>query len=238
MLATHQLKIIEDRHKRSYQPHRKGGSTSSEGISKLAAFAIPAHYPKGTILFVEGQPTRGVFILHSGRVKLFTSSAGGKNFILGFANPGEILGLAGTVSGAPYEAWAEATELTQTGFVQREHFVDILRCHGELAMQVAIHLGNSYRSAIAGARMMVLSRSASQKLAKFLLDWCESNRPFQDETVAQFVLTHEEISQVIGTSRETVTRLLSGFKKRGLIQWKGCNLVLTDKAGLLNSAAD
>jgi CRP/FNR family transcriptional regulator, cyclic AMP receptor protein len=226
MLATHQLKIIEDRHNRPYQPHRKGGSTSSEGIiSNLEAFAIPAYYPKGTVLFVEGQPTRGVFILHSSRVKLFTSSAGGKNFILGFANPGEILGLAGTVSGAPYEAWAEATELTQTGFIQRKHFVNILRCYGEIAMQVAIQLGNSYRSAIAGARMMVLSRSASQKLAKFLLDWCESNRPFQD-------------AQVIGTSRETVTRLLSGFKKRGLIQWKGCNLVLTDKAGLLNSAVD
>ena len=163
MLATRQLKIIEDRHKRSYQPHAKSGGISSDGISRLAAVAIPAYHPKGTILFVEGQPTRGAFILHSGRVKLFTSSARGKNFILRFAYPGEILGLAGTVSGAPYEAWAEATELTQTGFVEREHFVDMLRCHGELAVQVAIQLGQSYRSAIAGARLMGLSRSAGRK---------------------------------------------------------------------------
>jgi len=80
MLATRQPKIVEDRPKRSDQPRRKSGSTSPEGISKLAAFAIPAYYSKGSILFVEGQPTRGVFILPSGRVKLFTSSACGRNF--------------------------------------------------------------------------------------------------------------------------------------------------------------
>jgi len=132
MLAAHQLKIVHGCHKRSYRPHGKsGGSISSECVSSLAAFATPAYHPKGTVLFVEGQPSRGVFILYySGRIKLFTSSAAGKNFILGFADPGETLGLAGTVSGEPYEAWAEAIQPTQTGFVERQHFVDILRHRG------------------------------------------------------------------------------------------------------------
>jgi CRP-like cAMP-binding protein len=68
--------------------------------------------------------------------------------------------------------------------------------------------------------------------------WCESNCSLPEETSAQLTLTHEEIAQVIGTSRETVTRLLSRFKRKRLDQWKGSNLVLTDKVALESSAAN
>ena len=210
---------------------------SSEAMSRLAAFAAPVHHPKGAALFIEGQAPRGIFILYSGRVKLFTSSADGRTFILRFADPGEILGLAGTLSGQPYEAWAEATQATQTGFVERRDLVHVMRHCGEVAVQVAMRLGESYCSAIAKVRAMGHSRSAGQKLAIFLLDWCENNRPVYDEAGARFTLTHQEIAQVIGISRETVTRLFSEFKKRGLIQWKGCNLVLTDRDALESSVA-
>jgi CRP/FNR family transcriptional regulator len=237
MLAARQLEIVENCDKRVYRPRRLSGNLSSEFLNRLAALAIPAYHPKGTVLFVEGEPSRGVFILCSGRVKLFTSSAGGKTMILRFAHPGEILGLAGTLTGEGYEAWGEATQRTQTRFVERNRLVDLMRRDGELAVQIAMQLGESYRSAIAGVRAMALSRSADQKVAIFLLDWCESNRPFPGEAVARFIVTHEEIAQVIGTSRETVTRVLSGFKRKGLIRWKGGNLVLTDRPALENSAA-
>lgn len=238
MLAARQLEIVENCHERSERPRRKSGHISTEVVNRLAAFAIPAYYPKGTILFFEGQPSRGVFILYSGQVKLYTSSAGGKNFILGFANSGEILGLAGTLLGQPYEAWAEAILPTQASFVERKYLVHLMRHHYELAVQVAMQLGESYCSAIAGVRVLGHAQSAGQRLAAFLLDWCKGNRSLRDEAGAQLTLTHEEIAQVIGTSRETVTRLLSRFKKKGLIQWKGSNLVLTDQVALESSAAN
>jgi len=238
MLAARQLEIVENCRKRAYQPLEESGDISSEVVRRLGAFAIPAYHPKGTILFVEGQPSRGVFILCSGCVKLFTSSAEGKTVILRFAIPGEILGLAGTLSGKPYEVWAQTTQATQTRFVERERLVDVMRRHGEFALQVANQLAESYCSAIAGVRVMGYSRSASQKLATFLLDWYNGNRSLNEEAGARLTLTHEEMAQVIGTSRETVTRLLSAFKKQGLIQWKGCNLVVTDRAALESSAAN
>lgn len=117
-------------------------------------------------------------------------------------------GLAGTLSGQPYEAWAEAIQPAQTGFVERKYLVHRMRRHCEVAVQVAMPLGESYCSALAG------------------------------EAVAPFTLTHEKIAQVIGTSRETVTRLLSWFKKKGLIRWKGCDLVLMDRSALERSAAN
>jgi len=238
MLAACQLEIVESCHKRSRRPHRASGNISSEVVNRLGVFAIPAYHPKGAVFFAEGQPSPGVFILYSGRVKFFTSSADGKTVILRFAVPGEILGLAGTLSGQPCEAWAEATQPTQTGFVERKRFVDLMRTYNGLAVHVAMQLGQSYCSAIAGVRAMGLARSTSQKLSRFLLDWYESNYTFYDEGIARLTLTHEEIAQVIGSSRETVTRLLSGFKKKGLIQWKGCNLVLKDRAALESSSAD
>jgi CRP/FNR family cyclic AMP-dependent transcriptional regulator len=238
MLAAHRLEAVEDGHKRFRQPRRKNGTVSAEVVNRLAAFAIPVCHPKGAVLFAEGQPARGIFVLCTGRVKLFTSSADGKTLILRFAEPGEFLGLAGTLSGQPYEAWAEAIQPTQTSFVARRHLVHVMRHHGDAAMQVAMQLGESYCSAIAGVRVLGFSRSASQKLAVFLLDWWNSNRPLQQQTGARFTSTHEEIAQVIGISRETVTRLLSGFKKKGLIQWNGCNLVLSGEAALESSVAN
>jgi len=163
MLAGGQLKIVETCHKRRHRSLSKNNDICSDIVGRLAAFAIPLYHPKGTTLFGEGQPSRGVFILYSGRVKLFTSSVDGKTLVLRFADPGEILGLAGTLSGRPYEAWAEAIQPTQTGFVDRRYVFHLMRQHCELAVQVAMHLGESYCSAIAGVRVMGHSRSASQK---------------------------------------------------------------------------
>lgn len=218
MLAAHRLRTVQNCDERSNRPRGKSSHISSELVDRLAAVAIPASYPKGTILFMEGQTSYGVFILYSGQVKLYTSTAGGKHFILRFANSGEMLGMAGTLLGQPYEAWAGTIEPTQASFVERKYLLHLMRHHHDLSVQVAMQFGESYCSAIAGVRVMGYSRSASQKLATFLLDWCKSNRSLQDKAGARLTLTHEEIAQVIGTSRETVTRLLSGFKKKELIQ--------------------
>ena len=154
MSAARQLKMVGNCHTLSHRPVRKSGDICSGVVARLGAFAIPVYHPKGAALFVEGHPSRGAFILHSGRVKIFTSSADGKVLILKFADPGEILGLAGTVSGQSYEAWAEAIEPTQTGFVERGNLAHLMRHDSELAVQVAMLLGESYNAAIAGVHVM------------------------------------------------------------------------------------
>jgi CRP/FNR family transcriptional regulator len=235
MSAARSLEIVENCHERADRPLRKKGDICSEVVSRLAAFTIPVYHAKRASLFAEGEPSRGIFILYSGRVKLSTTSADGKCVILRFADPGEILGLAGTLSGQPYEAWAEAIQPTQAGFVERENLMHLMRHHGELALQLAMQLGESYCSAVAGVRVMGQSRTASQKLTTFLLDWCKSYCPFHDEAGARLTLTHEEIGQVVGLSRETVTRVLSEFRKKRLIRWTGGDLVLTDRGALQGS---
>src|SRR5713101_1858191 len=201
-------------------------------LEGLSAITSAAAYPKGATLFVEGQSPRGVFILCTGRVKLSTSSADGRTLILRIAEPGEVLGLPATVTGKPYELTADVIEPTQANFIARDDFLRFLREHGEAALRVAQQLGETYHSAVAEMRTIGLSHSAGEKLARFLLELCTDHDKGKGEIRVALTLTHEEIAQIIGASRETVTRLFSDFKKRQLVQVKGSTLIIKNKAGL------
>lgn len=203
-------------------------------VQRLAAITSASSYPKGATLFVEGQAPRGVFILCAGRVKLSTTSADGKTLILRIADPGEVLGLPATVTGKPYELTADVIEPSQANFIPQAEFLTFLREHGEAALRVAQQLGETYHSAIAEMRSIGLSHSAGEKLARFLLDLCVDHEGKTDEVRLTVTLTHEEIGQMIGASRETVTRLFSDFKKKQLLQVKGSTLTIRSKAGLEN----
>jgi CRP/FNR family transcriptional regulator len=198
----------------------------------LAAITSAATYPKGATLFVEGQAPRGVFIVCNGRVKLSTSSADGRTLILRISYPGEVLGLPATVTGKPYELNADVIEPTQANFIAKDVFLGFLRQHSEAALRVAEQLGETYHSAIAEMRTIGLSHSASEKLARFLLDLAAEAEGGNGELRLRLTLTHEEIAQMIGASRETVTRLFADFKKKEFLQVKGSILVIKSKAGL------
>jgi len=200
-------------------------------VQRLSVITSASSYPKGATLFVEGQAARGVFILCAGRVKLSTSSIDGRTLIVRISEPGEVLGLPATVTGSPYELTADVIESTQANFISRGDFLSFLREYGEVSLRVAQQLGEIYHAALAEMRSIGLSHSAGEKLARFLLDWC-ANYGDGDAEQAKLTLTHEEIAQMIGASRETVTRLFADFKKKGLLQVRGSTLIIKNKAGL------
>lgn len=207
-----------------------------EAMRTLASITSPASYPKGALLFVQGQPARGVFVVCTGRVKLSVSSAVGKTMILRVAEAGEVVGLPSAISGQPYGVSAEVLEPTQANFIPRDQFLQFLRQYGEAALRVAQLLSNIYHTAYEEIRSLGLSGSSAEKLAKFLLDWSSQHgQQEQDgEIRLKLPLTHEEIAQMIGASRETVTRLLADFKKKQLVRVKGSTLVIRNRAGLEN----
>ncbi len=217
---------------------------SAPSMKGLETIKSTAAYPKGAILFVEGQNPRGVFVLCHGRAKLSTSSADGKTIILKIAEPGEILGLSATVSGKAYEVTAELMEPSQANFITRQDFLNFLRDNGDAALRVAEQLSKNYHTAYEEIRSLGLSHSASEKLAKLLLEWARDGKnkdgkgkdgkdgKDKGEVRLTVTLTHEEIAQLIGTSRETVTRALADLKKKQLVQVKGSTVVLRNRAAL------
>jgi CRP/FNR family cyclic AMP-dependent transcriptional regulator len=232
MRAPYGLEIIENCANCPHREDRLFCNLPAAGVERLATITTASTYPKGATLFVEGQNARGVFILCSGRVKLSTSSIYGRTLIVRISEPGEVLGLPATVTGKPYELSAEVIEPTQANFIARGDFLKFLRENGEVSLRVAQQLGETYHAAVAEMRSIGLSHSASQKLARFVLDWCEGHAEGNAEIRATLALTHEEIAQVIGASRETVTRLFAEFKKKQILQIKGSTLIVRDKPGL------
>ena len=200
-----------------------------EPVEALDSMKFTGAYPKGALLFVEGEQPRGVFILCRGGAKLTTTSTEGRTLIVKIAKPGEILGVSAAILGRPYEVSAETIEASQVSFIRREDFLRFLNAYTEACMHTAQQLSEKYESAQREIRTLGLAQTTSEKLAKLLLDWSVNGEETPQGTRLQVLLTHEEIGQMIGTTRETVTRLLSEFKRKKLISVKGASLFLVAK---------
>jgi CRP/FNR family cyclic AMP-dependent transcriptional regulator len=188
--------------------------------------------PAGALLFVEGQTPRGVFILCSGIVKLSTTSKEGKVLILKQSEPGEVLGLSAAISGTNYEMTAETASPCQLNFIGRQDLMTLLQSESEVGMQAALWLSREFQGAYRDIHDLVLARSSSGKLARLLLSCAPAGIQASQELHLRSSMTHEEMAQRIGSSRETVTRLLSDLKKKRLIRLEGATLVIRDRTGL------
>ena len=190
------------------------------------------YYPAGAVLFVESQPSSGVFFVSRGRVKLSVSSRDGKTLILRVAQPGEALGVGAAVSGRVYEATAETLEPCEISFIRPSDLRRLMSQYNEFAMRMTEHLSREYNSTCQELRSLMLSESASERLAKLLVGWLDTSGETRQHNRMTLTLTHEEIAQMIGTSRETVTRLLTEFTKKQLVQRHGSTLVVCNRGAL------
>ena len=199
---------------------------------ELEAVTLTNTYPTGAVLFTEAEAPRGVFAVLRGRVKLSVCASDGRTLILRLAEAGEILGVAAAVSGREYEATAETQEPCEISFIRQSDLLRLMRSHGEFALWVTQQLSQDYSSTCREIRDLMLSDSASERLARLLVGWLNQTAESRHPGQMKLALTHEEIGQMIGTSRETVTRLFAGFKKQHLIQQNGATLVVPNRIAL------
>jgi len=204
---------------------------SVQGCQRLNEIKSTAVYPKGAMLFIEGQLPRGVFVLCTGKVKLSTTSREGKTIITKLSDAGDVLGLNAVISNRPYEVTAEMMEPGQANFIPRDSLTLFLKEFPEASTRVAQQLSRNYFVAYEEIRTLGLAASPSEKFAKLLLSWSTKNSDDGSSQV-KLTLTHEEIAEVIGTTRETVSRLFSEFKKKQLMQLKGATLVIRSRMAL------
>lgn len=189
-------------------------------------------YPAGAVLFVEKQTCRGVYVLCEGEVKLFINSREGRTMIVKIARAGEMLGLLAMISGSAYEATAETLRPSQVVFVNREEFLRFIGQHPEAHQNMVRQLSAQYRAACELVRTLGLTSSVPERLAKLLLDWSADTPTNKSPRKIKLPLTHEEIAECIGVTRETVSRTLGEFKQRRLIKIEGATLMIPDRAAL------
>jgi CRP/FNR family transcriptional regulator, cyclic AMP receptor protein len=210
-----------------------------KSLKALDAIKHTSVYPKGALLCLEGEAPRGVFIVCTGRLKLSTTSTSGRVLITRVAEAGEVIGLSAAVSGRAYEVTAETVEPCQISFVRRDDFLRFLAGNCEACLNAALHLSNNYHTACEQIRLLGLSHTASARLARLILEWCEARGKETERGIRlNLTLTHEEIAHLIGVSRETVTRTFSEFKHEKIIELRGATLRVLRKdslAALANS---
>jgi CRP/FNR family transcriptional regulator, cyclic AMP receptor protein len=193
-------------------------------------------FPSHVVLLSEGQVPRGVFVLCSGRAKVSAVARDGKQVILKIAGERQVLGLSAVVSGRPSPVTVTTIEHCQVKFIDSRCFLDLVEHDSSAALACAVALSRDVQAAFHGVHGLLLARSSTEKLARLLLSWVVHEPHNLDLRVATD-FTHEEMAQMIGSSRETVTRLLGDMQRRELIRLEGATLVIPNRIALQAIAA-
>src|ERR1022692_1931883 len=205
---------------------------SQESIEAFNKIKHAAVFPEHAVVLVEGQNPWGIFILCQGRVKLSTTSREGKTLIVRIADAGEVLGLHAVITGGPYELTVETMQPCQLDFVGRDDMLQFLGEHADASLHATQHLARDCSDAYGVVRSIGLSHSVSERFARFLLETAADGEVSNGKVRVRLAMTHEEISQLVGTSRETITRLLSEFRRKSLAELKGSMLIIHNRPAL------
>jgi CRP/FNR family cyclic AMP-dependent transcriptional regulator len=210
-----------------------------EGRNEEPIAADTKIFEKGDVLFIEGDRPRGVYCLRDGRVKLTTSTPEGRVLILGVGRPGDTLGLSAVLSNAEFEATAEAIETVMVHYIARETYLTRLRRNADFALEAAVELGRRYRDAHTAMRSLASTDPVLTRLARLFLKWAKEGHTTNGHLPLQIhnTFTHQQIAEMIGSSRETVTRVLREMRERDLVTLKGADLCIHSPAKLNMVAA-
>lgn len=197
---------------------------SDDAREFLVANSVVVEYPRGTVMFREGDTADSVYVLCSGRFKVSATSQEGRTMILRIAGAGSVLGMSAAMSDAPYETSAEALEPCRVRVMRARALQSLLREYPQAAVGAARTLASEYRAAFEEARRIALPETPAGRVACLLLDWMTNSE--RKGPAITMPLTHDELASMTATTRETVTRTLSRFRKDGIIQTKGVALTV------------
>lgn len=188
------------------------------------------------VLFAEKEEARGLFVVLEGEVRLSINSSEGRRLSLRIARKGDVLGLSSALSGKPYEMTAETLYPAKVAVIGRRELHGFLSRHPELYICMTEELSRQVSMACHQLRNVGLAASAPEKLARLLLEWSDNEMSTGSCARVRFSLTHEEIGEFIGASRETVTRTLSTFRHRRLVSFRGSMLEIPNRTALASLA--
>ena len=204
---------------------------SEAEIQALALRAVERRFAPGEMLFWEGEPCAGIFLLTRGSVKIFKTSAAGREMMLSLESaPGSVAELP-LFDGGPYPASVRAVEPVEALFINKSDFHQVCRQFPDVALKLLAVVGRRLRHLVGVVESMTFGR-VTQRLARLLLDL--STLAGADEF--DLALTHQELASRLGAVREVVSRNLARFRAEGLVQFQGHQLRILDRQSLEREA--
>lgn len=212
------------------RPERSAFSNlPSEALAELDAISVPVEYPAGAIFMRQGDPPNFVRILCQGRAKISTSSQEGKTLLLNIVSPGAVMGMVSAIGKIPYETTAEAHEPCMVKAIRDMDFLAFLSRHSTVCLQALQMMADENHELLVNARRVALSGSVAGNVAKLLLDWGVTMSDSNGNRQFNMALTHQEIAEMVGTTRETVTRTLASFRLNGWIRIQGVSMEILQR---------
>lgn len=191
-----------------------------------------------TTLFAEGDESECLFRVVEGQVKVSINSSSGRRLTVAMAGPGELLDLASVITRRPYCVTVETVNPAVLAQVSSEKFHRFLALNPKLYELLIGEMVAQHNVFCGTIRLLGLDTSVHSRLARLLLQWCQSSGvKIQDGVRISVALTHEEIGEFIGASRETITRALAGFRERRLVEVHGSTIFIPNLATLAHIAA-
>lgn len=202
-------------------------------IDDLDFAHLDSLHRRGSVLFAEGEPARGVYILRTGRATVSICSSEGRIVILRMARAGDVLGLNAVLRNSTYEATVKILKPSRVNFISRADVMHLVENRDTGAAAVMKQLSGELAELTDRARSLLLPQTAQTRLAQLLLHWSkEQNEDDSRTRVVDKLFTHEEIAQMICSSRETVTRLLATLTRRDIIQVTSDSVLIHDPFAL------
>lgn len=171
----------------------------------------------GSIVFKEGGPPDGIYVICAGDVKLYASSTDGHTLIVRLAKYGDVLGLSAALNDLPHEVTAQTIGPCRFKHIGQHTFLSFLRTHVEAAYAGALTLAKEHREVTLGTRRLVLLPTAAARLSQILIEFAGLEATRKRPSSFPMLLTHAELGSLAGASRETITRLLNQFERDGII---------------------
>ena len=199
-------------------------------LQEISLSKITESYKRGSIIYQEGMRMKGFYCVQKGIIKIYKTGSDGKEQIVRFAKPGDVIGYRSVVSNEPACTTTEVLEESILCHIPAEILLKLIQNNGLFAVELmkltCKELGeaNSYITDIA-------QKTVKERLAEILLHLDEE---FGEDAsgVLKVSLTREELSNIVGTATESIIRLLSEFKSRGYLELNGRKIKILDKPGL------
>ena len=180
----------------------------------------------GQTIFLQGDAARGLHVIVHGRVKVFKKSPRGRAQTLMSMGPGEPVGEVAALSGESYPATAETLETTETFYMPRDAFVDLIRSQPEVALRLLAALSGRLR-AFASLIEDLSLKGVAERLAAYLLSLAPETGSSQTLDLG---ISRSELAAAVGTVPETLSRAFQQLTRAGAVETKGRRVVIKDRA--------
>ncbi|NLZ54687.1 MAG: Crp/Fnr family transcriptional regulator [Thermoanaerobacteraceae bacterium] len=209
-----------------------------EELNQVSNIYISRKYKKGQIIFFEGEPGEAVYFVKEGKIKVYKSDAEGREYILHIFGPGNIFAETVLLGGDPYPANAEAVEDSVVGVIKNSDLEELLKKNTDIAFKIMKILSNRLRESQEKLKNFVFRDTFDRTACALHKMSLEHGTKTPRGIEVELPITRTELASIVGTSRETVTRMLSEMRRKGIIDMDKQKIIVKNERELMICVRD